>query len=260
MNSDNKQSGALLQVYIPELSRILSSCGDVGNSARQWFEQFKRTEISPSGLLEVVPRSTTCYWCHCVELMPDHAGIQVRRAVRVENQSKKTLLELLNSYFSERGLKFQFIDEQLILTTDKELPLEWKNITELIGENLYFSLGNSKEQTEWLALINEIQMLLARSEAKFSFNGIWISHCPAFIQQSPLQKEHESVVIIKDGLEHWLYSEWDLLADWINQVLTKVKSLMNECNEISVVDGYYQWELKKADNWHQRLKRIFKLD
>lgn len=255
MSSSNKQNNTLSIVILPELRRVLTHSGDLGVKWLQWLEHWVYTETTPS-IYNDKSQSVKRYCCHCVELIPDHAGILVKQAIRAEAQYEN-LVQLLNDHFADRDFKFELSEKKLWIVTDRTLPNGWQDIAALIGNNLYMGLGKSKSFSHWLSLINEIQMLLASSGTDFPFNGLWVSENPERMYKQGFHSD-QVVLYDPDGFDYWIYGEQEALENWLVKSYEKVNLLRQSNENLVIYDGEHQWLLKSSDSLMHRFIDFFR--
>jgi hypothetical protein len=261
MKSEAKQSQATAVVYLPALGCLLQSMPPTETVVRQWRSLLEGLQTDVLPIETEFTNENYRYWCHCVEFTPDHAGIQLTRVVAVTQTELNSLKVLLNQHFSEQNIQFEMVDEQLWINAKEPLPKAWHSVYNMLGTNVYFSLGNEPSHTRWFALLNEIQMLIANHSQAFSFNGLWISRHPSHwisvFTQSSIQNQYEIIFDSLDGIDFWIQQDWSKLVAWLQDTFEQLELLRQEQQHLVVFDGESSWTLERY-RWRQKLKQMLK--
>jgi hypothetical protein len=258
MNLVTKQSQTIAVIYLPGLGRLLEVLSPSEQVVNQWLALLDNSRSCQLSFNLTSAQSPFRFWCHCVEFTPDHAGVQLTRVVEVSAQTLQSLARLLNQHFCGRGLQFEAVETDLWVNTQRPLPDDWRAVYDLLGSNVYFSLGNDASHTYWFSVINEVQMLIANQPACFTFNGVWFSHhpdqCLDAFKRTGSEVHYNPVLFSDEGIRYWIAQNQHPLTTWLKDMLNQVESLSRQHLPLVLTDGRAFWQL--PDGRWQRLKQF----
>ncbi len=257
----------MTQLLIPGLFQILHHHRNIGLQ----FESSILTSVvrSPSVAIESVEVKNSMlentfdlaypnnYWCHLLQLIPDHAGILVASAEKLQLSSDvgQRILKCLEGISRENKVRFYIYRDQLLINTELSLPENWVSIYSILGANLLSTLREDKSSTQWFALLTEIQMELSTLNLSIenkALNGIWVSQLPHWLF---LDEELVMNALCIRGHDLWLARDEGAFRLWLGELDEILISYFRQEPGLLITDGVYCWSLPYFKKMIYRIKK-----